>query len=434
MKALIVDDEPTARLLLSRILQRELNCVVVEATNGIEALDVLGRESFDFVVIDVMMPLMDGLKTLEAIRATPAVRHLPVMVLSAVRDEAQVRRLLALGVSAYLTKPLRVDDAAARIRRFVAGIGAGAIDTPQAQRRSLSGLPDQSTMLVVDGDAVFRQMVRRTLGDRYVVVEAEGGAQGLRACLASPPAVVLLGLQLGAVPPAMFLRKLRSLPHLALVPVVVAGTRSASVPLAYADAVIPRTLVAEAFRAQFEALVAGRSVVECALTTRPKLRSQMIGAVEQVFGLMLGIEVYTGVADSTVPTPGADLTRVMMGLPHEDADVEFGFVTDPEMSERMAAIVRRGGNANAEHVSSALQEMARMIGGRLQNALRVDGDEVNLQRAVVERMGAETLSDSGWVAVSFSSAAGDLRFTGVLRSAARVAAAPPMRAPVAADA
>ncbi len=432
MKALIVDDEPTARLLLSRILQREFGCDVAEATNGIEALDRLAREPVDFVVIDVMMPLMDGLETLEAIRATPALKHLPVMVLSAVRDEAQVRRLVALGVSAYLTKPLRALDATERFRRFLANLGTGAPDQPQAPRRTLVGLPLNSTILVVDGDTQFRAFVRDTLGDRYTVVEAEGGAQGLRACLASRPAAVLLGLQLGAVPPAMFLRKLRSLPHLAQVPVVVVGTRCPSVPLAYADALIQRTLVAETFLAQFYALIEGRSVEECALATRPKLRSHMVAAIEQVFGLMLGIEVATEPAEAATTPSGSDLTRVVIGLPHEEADVEFGIVTAPEMSDRMAALVRRGPVAGGgDQVTSALQEMARMIGSRLQNALRADGDQVTLQQATVERVRAEALVPGGWVAVSVKSAAGDLRFTGVLRSVSRPEATMPRMSAVA---
>ena len=60
MRALIVDDEPTVRLLLGRILRREVDCAVTEATNGIEALDLLSRDHYDFVVIDIMMPIMDA--------------------------------------------------------------------------------------------------------------------------------------------------------------------------------------------------------------------------------------------------------------------------------------------------------------------------------------------------------------------------------------
>jgi CheY-like chemotaxis protein len=124
VRALIVDDEPTVRLLLSRILRRDVDCEVTEATNGIEALDLLASQRYDFLVLDVMMPIMDGIETLETIRRTPDLRNLPVMVLSAVRDEAQVRKLVALGVSAYLTKPVRPTDASTRIQRIVATVSA----------------------------------------------------------------------------------------------------------------------------------------------------------------------------------------------------------------------------------------------------------------------------------------------------------------------
>lgn len=174
MRALIVDDEPTVRLLLSRILRREGACVVTEATNGIEALDLLARDPFDFVVLDVMMPIMDGLETLEAIRSTPELRQLPVMVLSAVRDEAQVRRLVALGVSAYLTKPLRPSDASTRVQRFVASLGTSPRTVPAGHGRTPLGLPDGSRVLVVDGDADFRHFVRSTLGHQYLITRRRG--------------------------------------------------------------------------------------------------------------------------------------------------------------------------------------------------------------------------------------------------------------------
>ncbi len=425
MKALIVDDEPTARMLLSRILQREVACEVAEATNGIEALDALGREAFDFVVIDVMMPLMDGLETLEVIRATPTLKHLPVMVLSAVRDEAQVRRLVALGVGAYLTKPLRVVDAADRLRRFIAALGAGTPE-PASQRRPLLGLADGATILVVDGDPTFRQFVRDTLGTRYTVVDAEGGAQGLRACLASPPAAVLLGLELGAVPPGMFLRKLRSLPDLARVPVVVVGARGATVPLAYADAVIPRMLQAGAFRAQFEALVDGHAVEACALASRPALGSQMREAVEQVFGLMLGIQVAGQAGELASAPAGADLARVVLSFAHQEADIELGIVAERAMSERMSALMRRSGSGDDDdRVRTALQELARTIGGRLQNALRTDGEEVVLQRPVVEVLNPDVLQSAGWCGFAFTSATRDLQFMGLLRSASRTGTSTP---------
>ena len=137
MRTLIVDDQPNVRLLLSRILRKKVGCTVSEATNGLEALDLLGRQHFDLVVLDVLMPLMDGLETLEAIRRTPSLRHLPVIVLSAVRDESKVRQLVRHGISAYLAKPLRPLDVAERIEAILARIATQS----GSPSRGLSGVP-----------------------------------------------------------------------------------------------------------------------------------------------------------------------------------------------------------------------------------------------------------------------------------------------------
>ncbi|WP_239488354.1 response regulator [Luteitalea sp. TBR-22] len=420
MKALIVDDEPTVRLLLSRILRREVDCAVTEATNGIEALDLLARHHFDFVVIDIMMPIMDGIETLEAIRNTPQLRTLPVMVLSAVRDEAQVRQLVSLGVSAYLTKPLRPSDASARVQRFVASLGASTHAPQQGQGRTLLGLPDGAQILVVDGDADFRHFVRSTLGHQYVIAEAEGGAQGLRACLDGRPAAILLGQNLGAVPAPLFLRKLRSLPTLASVPVVVAGSRGNEAPLADADAIIQRTFVPEAFKKQFARLVTGGSPEQRVLLARPELRPQMISATEQVFGMMLGIEVFADAVEPPPPAAGADHACVVLSLPAEDSDLEFGVATAREMSERMTALFLQGAEVvTDEDVASTLQEVANIISGRLQNALRGRGDEVTIGLPLVSVL-AETLAVADtWAGVGFHNAAGDIRFTAYLRPVPR---------------
>lgn len=420
MKALIVDDEPTVRLLLSRILRKEVDCAVTEATNGIEALDLLARHHFDFVVIDIMMPIMDGLETLEAIRNTPQLRNLPVMVLSAVRDEAQVRQLVSLGVSAYLTKPLRPSDASARVQRFVAQLGTSTHVAPQGQGRTLLGLPDGAQLLIVDGDNDFRHFVRSTLGHQYVISEAEGGAQGLRACLEARPQTILLGQNLGAVPAPMFLRKLRSLPGLAAVPVVVVGSRGNEPPLADADAVIQRTFVPDAFKKQFARLVTGGTPEQRVLLARPELRPQMISATEQVFGMMLGIEVFADAVEPPVPGAGADHACVLLSLPGEESDLLFGVATARDMSERMTALFLQGADVvTAEDVASTLQEVANIISGRLQNALRSRGDEATIGLPVVTVLSQTLPVADTWAGVGFHNGAGDVRFTTYLKPVPR---------------
>jgi CheY-like chemotaxis protein len=424
VRALIVDDEPTVRLLLSRILRREVECAVSEATNGIEALDLLARHHYDFVVLDLMMPIMNGLETLEAIRTMPALRSLPVMVLSSVRDEAQVRQVIRLGVSAYLTKPLRPSDATARIQRFVSRVETAVHATQAHAARSLGGFERGARLLVVDGDSDYRQFVRSTIGHEYTVGEAETGAQGLRACLDVRPAAILLGQNLGAVTPAMFLRKLRSLPSLATVPVIVATARPSDAVPVDADATLQRSFVPETFRRQFSRLVAGGAPEQKVLLARPHLRPQMISATEQVFGMMLGIEVFADAEDPIVPDAETDVARVPLRLPQEDSDLEFGILATREMGEQMTALFLQGMEVvSDEDVQATLQEISNIITGRLQNALRERGDEAAIGLPEVGRVGAHLNLPEQWAAVGFQNASGDVRFTTYVRPMSRAAAA-----------
>lgn len=424
MRALIVDDEPTVRLLLSRILRREVGCAVSEATNGLEALDLLARHHYDFVVLDVMMPIMNGLETLEAIRNTPALRSMPVMVLSSVRDEAQVRQVIRLGVSSYLTKPLRPSDATARIRRFVERVGVAVHARQATVARSLTGLGRGARVLVVDGDTDYRQFVRSTLGQEYDVTDAASGAQGLRTCLDVRPAAILLGQNLGAVTPVMFMRKLRSLPSLASVPVIVATARPADAVPVDADATMLRSFVPETLRRQFVRLVGGDAPGQKVLLSRPHLRPQMISATEQVFGMMLGIEVFADAGDPAVPETGTDVARVALRLPQEESDLEFGIVATRAMGEQMTALFLQGTDVvGDDDVQATLQEIANIITGRLQNALRERGDEAAIGLPEVGPPSAHLDLAEQCAAVGFQNASGDVRFATYVRAMSRAAAA-----------
>jgi hypothetical protein len=302
----------------------------------------------------------------------------------------------------------------------VAQLGASTHVAQQGQGRTLLGLADGAKLLVVDGDADFRHFVRSTLGHQYVISDAEGGAQGLRACLDARPAAILLGQNLGAVPANMFLRKLRTLPGLAAVPVVVAGSRGNEAPPADADAVIQRTFVPETFKKQFSRLVSGGTPEHGVLLARPELRPQMISATEQVFGMMLGIEVFADAVEPAPPGPGADHACVKLSLPAEESDLEFGVSTARDMSERMTALFLQGADlVTEEDVASTLQEVANIISGRLQNALRGRDDEVTIGLPVVSVLTQALPIAEAWAGVGFHNAAGDVRFTTYLRPVPR---------------
>jgi two-component system cell cycle response regulator len=101
---LVVDDDPMNRMLLTRDLEREGHRVAT-AQDGVRALQALGAEPFDIVLLDVLMPELDGYDTLAQIERDEKLRHVPVIMVSALEDIGSVVRCIEMGAADYLPKP-----------------------------------------------------------------------------------------------------------------------------------------------------------------------------------------------------------------------------------------------------------------------------------------------------------------------------------------
>ena len=101
---LVADDDMVNRLLLARGLERDGHRVRAVA-DGLEALEALRDGLFDCVLLDVLMPGMDGYQVLECIRSQPKFRHIPVIMISALEDVESVVRCIEMGADDYLPKP-----------------------------------------------------------------------------------------------------------------------------------------------------------------------------------------------------------------------------------------------------------------------------------------------------------------------------------------
>jgi two-component system cell cycle response regulator len=101
---LVVDDDPINRMLLSRDLERQGHRVA-SAEDGRRALAALRAEPFDLVLLDVLMPELDGYETLAQIERDEKLRHVPVIMVSALEDIESVVRCIEMGAVDYLPKP-----------------------------------------------------------------------------------------------------------------------------------------------------------------------------------------------------------------------------------------------------------------------------------------------------------------------------------------
>ena len=93
-RVLIVDDEPSMRQLIRRLVEPEFDVIWFEADDGTTALECLLRERIDLMLLDLTMRVMDGIETLEALRRSPAFSQLPVLLLTGRPDEERVRRAI----------------------------------------------------------------------------------------------------------------------------------------------------------------------------------------------------------------------------------------------------------------------------------------------------------------------------------------------------
>jgi two-component system alkaline phosphatase synthesis response regulator PhoP len=103
-KILVVDDEPTIVRLMEFILARQGHEMLV-AVNGEEALEKIRDHAPDLVLLDIMMPRIDGYEVARQVRADPATAKLPIIMLSAKAQEEDIRKGVDIGVDEYITKP-----------------------------------------------------------------------------------------------------------------------------------------------------------------------------------------------------------------------------------------------------------------------------------------------------------------------------------------
>ncbi len=114
-KVLVVDDSEGGAALLSFRL-RNAGHTVALAEDGRSALEAAAREHPDLIMLDVMMPVMDGYEVLSSLKTDPALTDIPVIVLSSRAGEEDVVRALEMGADDYITKPYRPQEMMARIK------------------------------------------------------------------------------------------------------------------------------------------------------------------------------------------------------------------------------------------------------------------------------------------------------------------------------
>lgn len=173
IQVLVVEDEPSIRLLLRRWIERSLNAEVEEAADGLEALEIVAKGKVELIITDLNMPVLNGVDMLTLLQTDPRRRRLELLVVTQVAGEEIVRQAIQLGVSDYLLKPLRYDWVVERLKR--------AADRILERRKHADEQGDHSLprVLIVDGDPNFNDTAEAALFGRFATHSARSVAETL---------------------------------------------------------------------------------------------------------------------------------------------------------------------------------------------------------------------------------------------------------------
>jgi two-component system chemotaxis response regulator CheY len=247
MRVLVCDDDPAARFVAKRWLTSALGCSVTDCEDGVQALELLSSHSFDLALVDLDLPRLNGVEVVEAIRANDHLRDLPIAILSQERREDVVRTLVALGVSAYLLKPLRERTVLERIGPLLSV--RRAMRRVVARSVSEIRLGPDTPALLVDGDQNFRHSFVSVAGAYGSVMPANSGAYALALFRRSPASLVFIGSGLGIMRADTLIRKIREIEP-TTTRLIGVGVPAESELRAQLDDTMARVFVTETLRAE----------------------------------------------------------------------------------------------------------------------------------------------------------------------------------------
>ena len=118
--ALVVDDEPMIRLMLSEMLSL-VNFTVTQAEDGIEAMQKIMETRPDVIILDVMMPNMDGISVCKQLRHHPETADLPIIIVSGKAQMNDIEEGLEAGADRYLRKPVALAEFLQNVREIASG-------------------------------------------------------------------------------------------------------------------------------------------------------------------------------------------------------------------------------------------------------------------------------------------------------------------------
>ncbi len=196
---LLIDDDPTVHDLVRRFLNKE-GFHTIGAMSGMEGLELAARLQPSIIVLDVMMPTLDGWTVLTRLKGDPVTSSIPVVMLTMVNDKEMG---FSLGVDDYMLKPIERSGFVSVLRKYCTR-------------------EDSPVVLLVEDDQTTRDLLRTSLEkENFTVIEAGNGTEGLARLAEARPAIILLDLMMPGMDGFEFTEAVRAHPEWRDLPILV---------------------------------------------------------------------------------------------------------------------------------------------------------------------------------------------------------------------
>ena len=162
LRVLTVDDSKTIRMIVKKAF-KPYDCELMEAENGVEGLSTATKEKPDLIILDITMPVMNGIEMLDKLKAESALKNIPVIMLTAESGKDNVMKIVKMGVKDYMVKPFKGEQLIDRVKSFL---------TLEEKKEGESDVNKIKKYFPADEDVQFLSIPAKLT--RSVIVDIEG--------------------------------------------------------------------------------------------------------------------------------------------------------------------------------------------------------------------------------------------------------------------
>lgn len=206
-KLLSIDDSKAVRMIVKKAF-KEFDLEIPEATNGVEGLAAAAKENPDIILLDITMPVMDGIEMLTKLKADSSLKHIPVIMLTAEAGKETVLKIAKIGIRDYIVKPFSEDTLIEKVGRV---IDLRPISEQQDKRKKLTD--PLNILLVEDKPAIEEQFKGGFSNPAWTVNCVTSTGEAIDAAQESQQDIIIISLSLPRDQGIELFRILRSNPR-----------------------------------------------------------------------------------------------------------------------------------------------------------------------------------------------------------------------------